>query len=272
MLSVPDGYRFCILRQPPAGVPVRGGVVYVHPFAEEMNKSRRAVAVCAQRLADDGWAVLQVDLAGCGDSSGDIADATWSRWQDDVLQACAALRGAGYRLRVVWALRFGALVAASVLDRIEERPDLLLWQPVPNGKTHLTQFLRLKAAEEIIAQSAERGGTAALRADLRAGTPVHVAGYTLSPALADAIDAADLTLPAGYPGHVLWLETGRADLTELPPAAAQRVSALTSAGHDVSTRTVAGPAFWQTVEIEEAPALVEATVDVLRARTPVEAP
>src|SRR5512133_1710196 len=90
------GRRFCLLHAPDAAAPRRGAVVYVHPFAEEMNKSRRAVALQARALAQAGYAVLQIDLHGCGESSGDFGDATWASWIDDVVAACAWLESAGH--------------------------------------------------------------------------------------------------------------------------------------------------------------------------------
>ena len=72
-----DGQRFCLYH--PAvnaqGVAPLGHVVYVHPFGEEMNKSRRMATLQARALAQAGFSVLQVDLLGCGDSSGDFGDA-----------------------------------------------------------------------------------------------------------------------------------------------------------------------------------------------------
>jgi exosortase A-associated hydrolase 2 len=263
MLSVGNGYRLCVLRRAASNVKFKGGILYVHPFAEEMNKSRRAVALCSRWLAQDGWTVLQIDLDGCGDSSGDMADATWARWQEDLCDAAAVLQRLGSPLRLLWGLRLGALLATSVIDRMTASTDLLLWQPVLTGKTHLTQFLRLKAAEELIAQASERSGTASLREELRKGASVRVAGYTLNPSLAASIDVAELSLPADYRGHIYWVETARAGTTELAPVSAQRVSSLVAAGHAVTARAVAGPAFWQTVEIEEAPTLVSATAHLL---------
>ena len=112
--------------------------------------------------------------------------------------------------------------------------------------------------------SDEKRSTARLRQDLAAGETIEVAGYALNPALARAIDGASLSVPDGYCGRILWLETGLDDAAELPPASAQKVAALTAAGHVVTSRTVPGRAFWQTVEIEECPALVGATVAALR--------
>lgn len=47
----------------------RGSIVYIHPFAEEMNKSRRMAALQARALTLAGFAVLQLDLIGCGDEA-----------------------------------------------------------------------------------------------------------------------------------------------------------------------------------------------------------
>ena len=67
-------------------------MLYIHPFAEEMNKSRRMAALQSRALAQAGYAVLQIDLLGCGDSSGDFGDATWQSWVSDVVLGCQWLR------------------------------------------------------------------------------------------------------------------------------------------------------------------------------------
>ena len=76
-----QGTLFAIYYPPAAGVPRRDGVLYVPPFAEEMNKSRRLVALQARRLAAAGFGVLVPDLYGTGDSAGDFAEARWSIWR-----------------------------------------------------------------------------------------------------------------------------------------------------------------------------------------------
>jgi exosortase A-associated hydrolase 2 len=264
MLPSGEGHRFCLLRHASREVPFRGGVLYVHPFAEEMNKSRRAIAVTSRRLAAEGWSVLQIDLEGCGDSSGDFVNATWEGWQDDLRRAADWLRQLGIPLKVLWALRLGALPAAKIVDQLGPSPDLLLWQPVLSGRSHLTQFLRLKAAEEMIAQSGERGTVSRLRVELERGNAVEVAGYTLSPALAAAIDAASFEVPDRYGGQIHWFETGRSDEVAIAPASEQRIRTLKASGYMVSAQAVPGPSFWQTVEIEECPQLIESTVGALK--------
>jgi uncharacterized protein len=263
----PDGgQRLYLHHTPPAGTPLRGAVLYVHPWAEEMNKSRRMAALASRALAADGWAVLQIDLLGCGDSSGDFGSATWEAWVDDVARAARWLHkdhpGAPLWL---WGLRAGALLAAAAAPHIGSPANLLFWQPSLQGKAVLQQFLRLKAA----AQLANGGGKAVLdaaRADLTAGHQVEVAGYLLGPALGHSLVSATLKpLPAvSGCAKLVWLETSTAPDPSVTPAARAAASDWQAAGWDVSLQAVPGPAFWQTVEIEDAPALLSSTVTALR--------
>jgi uncharacterized protein len=259
------GQRLYLHHTPPAGQALKGAVLYVHPWAEEMNKSRRMAALASRTLAADGWAVLQLDLLGCGDSSGDFADATWQAWVDDVTQAAHWLqaRHPGAPLWL-WGLRAGALLATAATPRIAGPLNLLLWQPAQQGKALLQQFLRLKAA----AQLADGGGKAILeaaRADLAAGRAVHVAGYSLPPALAQGLEAATLNPLATTPGRLVWLEVSAQAEPALAPAALAAWPRWQAAGWRVEGMAVPGPAFWQTTEIEDAPTLLAATSAALNA-------
>jgi len=244
--------------------PCRGAWLYLHPFAEEMNKARRMAALQAAALAAAGHAVLQLDLHGCGDSAGDFGDASWDSWLDDVARGLQWLRDElGSELPQapgLWGLRLGALLALDHARRAPQAPSaLLLWQPVLQGASHLTQFLRLRVAAQMLGESGGDGGTTALRAQLAAGQALEIAGYTLAPALAqgfDTLDAARMTPPC--PVH--WLELAPEAGRPLPPLAARVTAAWREAGAEVRSATVAGPQFWASQEIAEAPALLAATV------------
>lgn len=263
-LSADPGLRFC-LHHPPADGVARGMLLYVHPWAEEMNRSRRMAALQAREFSRHGLAVLQIDLLGCGDSSGDFADATWQHWLHDVEAGVRWLRGTHGDLPLwLWGLRAGTLLASAAAARLgDQGVGLLLWQPVVAGKSVLQQFLRMRAAAEM--QSGDpKGAVARLRAELAEGRPVDVAGYRLSPALAHGLEAAQLQPPA--PGRrALWLEVGTRTPAALLPASAACVDAWRAAGAHVETAAVNGPAFWQTQEIEDAPELVAATSTALAA-------
>lgn len=264
----PDGgQRLYLHHTPPAGQVLRGAVLYVHPWAEEMNKSRRMAALASRALAAQGWAVLQLDMLGCGDSAGDLGDATWDAWIDDITLAAHWLQAhhTGAPLWL-WGLRSGALLASAAATRIGGPLNLLFWQPALQGKTLLQQFLRLKAA----AQLADGGGKALLdtaRADLAAGRLVEVAGYHLPAALAKGLEAATLVPPAlgaVAPGRLVWLEVSAQPEPTLAPAAQAAWPGWQAAGWQVQSHAVQGSAFWQTTEIEDAPALLAATVAALQ--------
>ena len=125
------GQRFCLFY--PAewgqnGGAARGLVLYIHPFAEEMNKARRMAALQARALAQGGYSVLQIDLSGCGDSSGDFGDATWKGWVNDVVQGCHWLRGQSNIQSAasdnvplwLWGLRAGCLLAVEASGQLVE--------------------------------------------------------------------------------------------------------------------------------------------------------
>lgn len=256
------GLRFCVHHYPDPAVRVLAAVVYIHPFAEEMNKSRRMAAVQARAFAAAGYPVLQIDLHGCGDSQGDFGDTSWSGWIDDVVAACGWMReqtgGADLWL---WGLRTGCLIASEAAKRIDYASRFLFWQPVLSGKQYLQQFLRLKIAGDALA-GAGKGSMERLKADLAHGRPVEVAGYALSPELARGLEAAELTLPERNM-RVEWLELSANPGGQLSPAAASRIEKWTAQGHAVRGTNVCGPTFWQTAEIEECTDLVAATLGAM---------
>lgn len=259
-LPASHGHRFAIF-YPAQGTTTLGLVAYIHPFAEEMNKSRRMAALQARAMAQAGYAVLQLDLRGCGDSSGDFGDATWKDWVDDVVRACQWLRQQGDAPLWLWGLRAGCLLAAQASQQLSETCNFLFWAPAPSGKPLLQQFLRLKAAGDLASGNA-KAIMEGLRAQLAAGAPVEIAGYTLAADMATGLERADLA-PPSTAGRLEWLDVSSREDATLSPAAAKPLQAWADAGFSVRSQVVTGPAFWQTSEIEVAPALLTATVSAL---------
>lgn len=239
----------------PRATPVKGGILYLHPFAEEMHKSRRMAALQARQFAATGYAVLQVDLTGCGDSHGDFLDASWDKWLSDAACAHAWLSSKIATPIKLWGLRTGATLAVHLAKDLPEVASLLLWQPVVNGEQFLKQFLRIRTASDMLNGDSSQNN--ALRARLAAGESLEVGGYCLSAQLAN--DLGRLKLAESLPRcPVVWLEVG-ADNSNLPAPAGQRVvEAWRTAGVEVQTRTVAGEPFWVTQEITECAALLDA--------------
>jgi exosortase A-associated hydrolase 2 len=261
-LSVEYGERFC-LSHAPAGAP-RGAIIYIHPFAEEMHKSRRMAARQAHALAARGWLVLQVDLFGCGDSPGDFGDARWDTWARDVRACLAWARARTARPIALWGLRLGATLAGELAaDAALGIERLVLWQPVLNGEQFLTQFLRLRLAAEMLHGGAATSASAELRGQLAQGRTLEIAGYDLHPHLAAAIERVQLASLRPAVKRVDWIELGAEAAASLRPASQRVVERWRAQGLDVRTASVAGEAFWSTIEITECAALLEATQEAL---------
>jgi exosortase A-associated hydrolase 2 len=228
-----------------------------------MNKARRMAALQSRAFARAGWTVLQLDLAGCGDSEGEFGDASWGRWVDDVAEGAKWLEERSGCAPWLWGLRTGCLIAADAV-RATSRPfDLVFWQPVLSGKQFLQNILRMRVARELMNPSVgTRNGTQALRGELMAGRPIDVGGYGLSPGLALGLEGSELGLAPGRV-RVAWLEVSPTGDSALLPASQARVGAWLGAGHRVEARVVTGEPFWQTQEIAECGALIDATLAAL---------
>ncbi|MET3133189.1 exosortase A-associated hydrolase 2 [Oxalobacteraceae bacterium GrIS 1.11] len=251
------GQRFCLLHLPAPGHTPRGAIVYIHPFAEEMNKSRRMAAIQARAFAGAGYGVLQIDLYGCGDSSGEFSGARWHIWKRDLVLACEWLARRVDGPLSIWGLRLGALLALELASQSQERFErVILWHPVFKGKTHIDQFLRMERASRMLTASARQDDAPSARQQLAGGASIEVGGYTLAPELVVAIDGADA---AAHPPAcaIDWFE--QASDCGVAPAAASQAERWHHAGAALTLHPVPGLAFWGSTEIIECQALLAAT-------------
>lgn len=258
--AFPDGQRFTNEWRP-EGVAPRGAVVLLPPFGEEMNKSRRSIAIAARLFASHGLVVHAFDPAGTGDSEGEFGDATWARWTSDANFAIAQAAEKFSAPLTLWAIRSGALL----LPALAQVPaHLLLWHPVTSGDAFLTQLLRLKVAADTFA-GVEGTTTKQLRSQLGAGKTLEIAGYELNPDLVLPMAAINLQTWDGAPKSITWIETSL-DPASAPSPASQRVAeAWSTRGASVVLKHVVGEQFWLTQEIAENVAIAEASVTVLDA-------
>ena len=104
------------------------------------------------------------------------------------------------------------------------------------------------------------------------GHAVEIAGYQLSPALAGGLEQASLDVPADYTGRIAWFEMCAGDEPRLSPAAMRVIERLQARHVEVNAEALIGPAFWQTVEIEESAELLERSRVALTAAAPWPAP
>jgi exosortase A-associated hydrolase 2 len=267
----PRGRLFAVHHRPRNGAEVRGHVLCVPAFNEEMNRCRSMVTEQAKAFAAKGFGTLVFDLHGTGDSDGHFRDARWADWLDNVTTALGWLSGQPGGVKAILGTRLGALLAAQAYaQRGDPHCALLLWQPVLDGKIHLTQFLRVRMAAQLDRPDLPKETTTAMRQQLAAGEAVEVAGYEIHPELAHALDHARLGEQRLFAGaNVLWLENASADKPELPPVSVSALGEWRAAGARVDGQTYTGPAFWQAHERVLASSLIDKTTAWLDTRVTI---
>ncbi len=253
---------FCVYHPPKADTPDNGDVLYLPPFAEEMNRSRFMAAMLARSLAESGIGTLILDPHGTGDSAGDFTDGRWTTWLGDAEAALSWLSGKERAGISLVGLRLGAVLALDLLARTTHPINhLVLWQAVTSGSQFITQFLRIRMAAGLTGEKGET--TKDLRDRLNAGTAVEVAGYMLSADLAADIDALKLGDFDPRPTPVSWFELVSDEGREATPAARRQIDVWRAAGMDVQLRPIVGEPFWSLQETATAPNLIDATRQTL---------
>ncbi|HZW21691.1 hydrolase 2, exosortase A system-associated [Noviherbaspirillum sp.] len=264
-LDTPQGKRFCLYHAPMPEHARPGAILYVHPFGDEMNLSRRMAALQSREFAQAGYGVLQMDLFGCGDSDGDLRDATWETWKEDLAAAAQWLRRHVSPVVTLWGLRLGAALALdAVRSSSVTASQCILWQPVIDGKTWMTQFLRLALAADMTERQAGRENP---RQALARGDTVEIGGYELAPALVAGIERIDLSGLRSIAPPLHWFELVPDDQTLVPAARIRTARDWADRNMDVRLHAVTGPSFWATREVTECPGLIAETAGIFAEAT-----
>ena len=169
-------------RGPVGGVPL----LILPALFEEMNRTRRLIALTTAMLARAGVRSWLPDLPGTGDHEDGPEAKDLPRWRAAML-ALAGIAASGRPLHLL-AVRGGALLADAV-------PGASLYRIAPQtGERALRDLWRARAATE-----RETGGgatVATLDATSRGGAAVVAAGYRIESRFADQLRAAPLPAPA----------------------------------------------------------------------------
>jgi exosortase A-associated hydrolase 2 len=257
------GRIFVLLRRP-IEIGDRGCVLFVPPFGEEMNKSRRQITLTAERLVNRGFSVLTVDLYGTGDSEGDFSEATWDVWKADIANVVRWCETAGPSVDSLVGVRLGcALAGESLRDGGLAVQRTVFWQPVDTGRQYISQFLRLRVAASMMSATPETVDE--LRARLAQRSTVEVAGYCLSPTLWEQIERVETAKSVGDKlGRLAVLELGLGERRELSPGG-RRVLEAVGSDLGASGARIHGEPFWGATEIVVNSELSLATVQFLSA-------
>ncbi len=131
----------------PQGDPQERAVLLVAPFGHEAVRSHRAFRRLAGKLAAHGLTVLRFDFTGCGDSAGDLNDASWDIWRADLASATRYLRSQSRCRRITCiGMRGGANLALQVGVERGEFDQMVLWQPILEGAQALEHLRAMHRA------------------------------------------------------------------------------------------------------------------------------
>jgi alpha/beta superfamily hydrolase len=211
----------------------RRAVLLCYPFGVEYLRSHRAFRELAHRLSKAGIHALRFDFYGCGDSSGSSDEGTLDLWIDDIRFALDELREAsGVARPSILGLRFGATLAALASNSGVATDQLLLWDPIVNGREYLEE---LSDRHHRLIASRPRPADY-----IPAEPPVEALGTPLSSALRAGIEKIDLmALPGVSARRVLVLGDG---------SGSERLDAfqrgLEACGASVARSSVASTAVW----------------------------
>ncbi|HEY0315237.1 MAG TPA: hypothetical protein VGC28_03115 [Sphingomonas sp.] len=139
-------------------------LLILQPFFEEMNRCRAMISGICRALAGRGIGCWLPDLPGTGESLRALDTLGWEDWLAAVDGAMAVVRDATGVVPATVAIRGGTLLDHRV-------PQRALRLSPTTGRSLLSDLRR----------SALASGS----------DPAHPAGYTLSPALADALATAE---------------------------------------------------------------------------------
>jgi len=266
-INSPSGTVFALYHPPEDQPGVRGNILFIPPFAEELNRSRHMINRQARAFAKTGYAVLILDLFGTGDSEGTFGEATVPHWQQDILAALSWLEKKSGKPVILWAMRSGALLAADLVRQYPGLTDqLILWSPVGDGRKFITRYLRIKLAANLSNNTdGTRNSLKELWAELENGHSLEIAGYSLSPDLAHGLSALSLgktKLPREL--SVKWIEQSPMAPPILSPAAQKVIDSWENDGVSMSVTVVNDIAFWTLQEPEWAVNYIDQTSRMLQ--------
>ncbi|MGQ9732912.1 MAG: alpha/beta fold hydrolase [Candidatus Zipacnadales bacterium] len=247
----------------PVQAPPVAGLVFVHPFAEEKKCSHRTFVEMGRAAARDGWAVLRVDLRGCGDSTGEFEAADLNAWREDLRRVFAlAPETLGCARVGMLGLRLGGTLAVELAEEHLDMPCLVLWEPVVEGERYLSLTMRRSMLRRKL--TVHEGGKEVETVERVGGeTELDFDGYLVTVEMQRQIAQLNLLAkPKAYAGPTLILNlSGR----EKVAPTLEKLASLYISGE---VRVVRQEPLWSAVGLVDPTPTISATVEWLKGVVP----
>lgn len=257
-LDGPNGRLFATHYPPQSSTKRTECFLYIQPFAEEMNRCRQMAVLQAREFSKLGYGCLLLDLYGTGDSEGEYRDGTWDVYQADLRAGLQWIAIQGYANVRLWAVRQGAILALELARSMPSPRKLLFWQPVLNGRTAITQILRIELAASLSSES--KASMTDLRECMQKGETIELSGYETAGSLLASLEASHVSNYFELPDvEVQWFDVLSSKEQSRSKASTLAEQNWKDAGAQVKCGTVVGPSFWQVWERVIVGELIEQT-------------
>ncbi len=241
-------------------------VIFVPPFAEEMNRSKRMYVLCARLLADAGIHSICFDFAGTGDSSGEWGEYDYAAWKSNLVDVYRLAQKVSSNISLV-CLRDSALISLDLIKQSDIQINkCILWDPVDNGEALARQLIRMKIAASM-AGDLKKITTKDVLEEIEQSGFLEVGGYHVTSQLLDVIKSKkiiDFIEAALEITDLHWMTTGKSNHNAEP----QLPICLAKSNFDeyllgrLSLHAVNDVKFWMQQEVTISPLLLRETKQV----------
>ena len=219
---------------PSDGTERETAAVLCNPLGLEYAYSHRAYLHLASRLAGQGFHVGRFEYFGTGDSGGDDDDGSLSGWIGDISTAIEETRRSVRRRHVALiGLRLGAALALQAAVKRGDVSQLVLWDPIVNGREYFEQ-MKVLHQERLWGHFFERPDV-----ELQDQRPTELLGIKMNDLLIDQLLELDLLTVETKPARSVLVFDSRGD-----PSVEQLCDRLRSLGVDVVYEHVPGFSVW----------------------------
>lgn len=243
------GKLFRLVRTPEN---IQAHIIYVAPLFEQANQTRHMQTRLALNAYEIGVESIIFDAYGCGDSSGELAQASLLIWQQDLISQITALKSNSTKPVYLSCLLSSALLLNEKIVSLVD--GLVLLQPEFNGKRFVQQFKRLALASELTKKNVVASDA----------TELEIAGYVVSKTLLAELNQQALAQFINVTKPAYWLEWCHKD-EELPLSRAKQQALFSSINTPHVYTTIDDVKFWQSTELEISVKLIDFEQQTLQA-------
>lgn len=238
--------------------------LFCHPLFEEKKASHHVLVELARKLTEKGYASLMPDFRACGDSSGNVQDFIPSKWKKDIQSGVSYLKGRFKNPHTtLLGIRFGATLTVDFAVGGSGIEDLILIDPVVQGKAYLDEIFQQKHIREMMTFGEAKSDVNAMFADLDEKGQLDIDGTIVSSAFSNAVKEIDISRKdlSSLKRMLLIQQSPRKSLL---PAYEELQRKCREGNVDLEISQLTVPPFWKAVDMADSDAVCKSILSWCR--------